>query len=201
MAPLLAGRADLTGLQTGCFFDLPAWQAWTCTPALHRRLFVGDLHGGTLVYWRWLWERLARYPARSLAEDAMFLMQVSRQGARVEPLPAAGSFVYLRHTTNAWTFPLGTYLDPAGWQPADPDTFLPADRPFYAALSPPCLRRYEVRGVRYEVHKRKPIYLPSYLLRPQTARWLVVLCRPPTGGRLSRRRLPISSGRTIRNAS
>ena len=76
--------------------------------------------------WRWVWERLARYPARSLAEDALFLREAVRQGARLRQLPAAGAFVYVRHAANAWTFPLGTYLDPAGWQPADPQEFIPA---------------------------------------------------------------------------
>src|SRR5205807_10283597 len=47
------------------------------------------------------------------------------------------SFVYVRHTTNAWQLRLGTHLDPAGWQKADPAVFIPpADIAFYAAISP-----------------------------------------------------------------
>src|SRR5205085_2648267 len=100
-------------------------------------LFVGDVHGGTLVYWRWVWERLARYPARSVAEDALFLREACRRGARLHKLPHANSFVYLRHQSNAWSFPLGTYLNPSGWQHTDPTTFIPpTDLLFYAALSP-----------------------------------------------------------------
>jgi glycosyltransferase involved in cell wall biosynthesis len=137
VTPLLDKRADITGLETSCFFDLTCWQAWTCTPDLHRRLFVGDVHGGTLVYWRWVWERLARYPEASLAEDAFFLRQACLRGARLDKLPHANSFVYLRHSSNAWHFPLGYYLQPAGWKRADLNLFLPpADLPFYAALSP-----------------------------------------------------------------
>lgn len=135
--PLLAKTADVTGLETACFFDLSQWQAWTVTPELHRRLFVGDVHGGTLVYWRWVWEKLAQYPSRSLAEDALFLRQACRRGARLQKLVHDRAFVYLRHESNAWRFPLGTYLDPNGWRLADPDQFIPADdRPFYRALSP-----------------------------------------------------------------
>lgn len=127
----------MTGLETSCFFDLTHWQAWTCTPELHRRLFVGDVHGGTLVYWRWVWERLAHYPTISVAEDALFLRQACRQGARLHKLPHANSFVYVRHDGNAWCFPLGSYLQPAGWKRTDLSSFLPAtDLPFYAALSP-----------------------------------------------------------------
>lgn len=135
--PLLDNRADITGLETSCFFDLTRWQAWTCTPDLHRHLFVGDVHGGTLVYWRWVWERLARYPKASLAEDASFLKQACLKGARLHKLPHANSFVYLRHGGNAWHFPLGSYLQPAGWERADLNSFLPpADLAFYATLSP-----------------------------------------------------------------
>lgn len=49
VAPLLGGRADITGLDAGVFFDLPRWEFWRCGPELHRRLFVEDVHGGTLV--------------------------------------------------------------------------------------------------------------------------------------------------------
>jgi len=134
---LLDKKADITGLETSCFFDLTRWQVWTCTPDLHRRLFVGDVHGGTLVYWRWVWERLAHFPQASLAEDASFLQQACLKGAHLEKLPHAKSFVYIRHDSNAWHFPLGSYLQPAGWKRADLNVFLPpADIPFYAALSP-----------------------------------------------------------------
>jgi len=135
--PLLDGTADVTGLETACFFELESWRAWRVTAELHRRLFVGDVHGGTLVYWRRVWKRLAHYPETSLAEDALFLRTACRYGARLAKLPASGTFVYLRHAGTAWRFTPGAYLDPAGWQPVAPEDFVPAaDRPFYAALSP-----------------------------------------------------------------
>ncbi len=136
--PLISDQADITGLETSCFFDLNNWQAWTCSPMLHRRLFVGDVHGSTLVYWRRVWEKQAHYPAISLAEDARFLQQANRTGARLLKLPHAHSFVYLRHGKNAWRFPVGSYLQPADWQQVELDTFLPpADQPFYEKLAPP----------------------------------------------------------------
>jgi O-antigen biosynthesis protein len=137
IAPLLARQADMTGLETSCFFDLTKWEAWTCSPDLHRRLFVGDVHGGTLVYWRRIWESGTRYPDASLAEDARFLQLACRRGARLQKLPHDRSFVYLRHDSNAWHFPLGLYLQSSGWKRADLSTFLPAtELSFYATLSP-----------------------------------------------------------------
>jgi O-antigen biosynthesis protein len=130
-APLLAGAAEISALRAGVFFDLPRWSFWECTPALHRRLFIHDVHGGTLVYRRAVWERLARYPDRSLAEDAIFLRQAVARGARLSGLPNDGLFVYLRHGANAWAFLCGTYLDPAGWQRVAAPDFPPADHAFY----------------------------------------------------------------------
>ncbi|HET9920643.1 MAG TPA: glycosyltransferase, partial [Ktedonobacteraceae bacterium] len=137
LAPLLAEQADITGLETACFFDLRSWQAWACSPVLHRRLFVGDVHGGTLVYWRRVWERLSRYPNLSIAEDARFLLAACQRQARLQKLAHGQCFVYLRHERNAWRFPLGSYLDSSGWQKVDLNAFLPEeDQAFYRALSP-----------------------------------------------------------------
>lgn len=136
LAPLLAGRADITGLTTPVFFDLPAWRFWAVTPQLHRRLFVADVHGGTLVFARHVWERLGVYPDASLAEDAAFLARARARGARLERVDGAGRFVYLRHGRNAWRFALGRHVDRTGWLAAAEPAFPPEDRAFYAARSP-----------------------------------------------------------------
>jgi glycosyltransferase involved in cell wall biosynthesis len=135
IAPLLAGEADISALVTGRFFDLDRWAFWRCTPELHRRMFVEDVHGGTLVYRRRLWEQSARYPDRSLAEDAAFLRQALRYGARLRRLSGDDLFVYLRHIRNSWSFECGEYLDPAGWRRDAEPPFTPGDRAFYAARS------------------------------------------------------------------
>ena len=133
LAPLAAGRADICGLRSWIFFDLPRWQFWTVTPALHSRLFVGDVHGGTLTFTKSVWQRLSRYPNASLAEDAAFLVQAQAHGARLERVDGTGLFVYLRHARNAWSFECGVHVDRVGWRRAgEPD--LPAeDRAFYLA--------------------------------------------------------------------
>jgi O-antigen biosynthesis protein len=132
VAPLLAGEADVTGLEAGVFFELERWTFWRCTPELHRRLFVGDVHGGTLVFSKRLWQLAGGYPDRSLAEDAALLRQMQRRGARLLKLANDDLFVYLRHATNAWSFTCGKYLDPAGWLPAAEPPLPAEDREFYA---------------------------------------------------------------------
>jgi glycosyltransferase involved in cell wall biosynthesis len=133
--PIVSGEADITGLITEVFFDLARWEFWTCTPGLHRRLFVHDVHGGTLVYRRSVWEQQARYPNASLAEDAAFLRQAVQRGARVQRVANQQVFVYLRHAQNSWSFHCGRYLDPHGWQRVAEPAMLQQDRAFYVAHS------------------------------------------------------------------
>jgi glycosyltransferase involved in cell wall biosynthesis len=135
VAPLLEGTADITGLTGTTFFELESWTFWRCAPQLHGRLFVADVHGGTLVFRRKLFERLARYPDRSLAEDAAFLQAAMRNGARLRAIAADDLFLYLRHGANAWRFECGRYVDARGWQRIDEPAWLAFDRPFYAGRS------------------------------------------------------------------
>jgi glycosyltransferase involved in cell wall biosynthesis len=136
VAPLLAGTAAISALKETIFFDLPRWEFWTCTREMHRRLFVEDVHGGTLVYWKRIWQDLARYPDQSLAEDARFLAQAIAGGAPLAGLPNPDRFVYLRHGENTWSFNCGQFLDPRGWQRIAEPEFQACDRQFYAAHSP-----------------------------------------------------------------
>jgi O-antigen biosynthesis protein len=126
------GSADITALRDATIFDLPEWRFWRWSPRLHRQMFVRDVHGGTLAFRRHVWQRLARYPDRSLAEDAAFLDQAVRRGARLRSLSAEGLFIYVRHGTNSWrlnTRPGG------GWHAVAEPEFPAADREFYAGHS------------------------------------------------------------------
>ncbi len=133
--PILDGEADVTGLHDAWFFELDQWLFWRCAPALHAKLFIGDVHGGTLAFRRALHGPDCRYPEVSLAEDAYFLQLMMWRGARLKRLPGANLFVYLRHGANAWNFPCGAYLDPQGWRSESEPALLAADRAFYVARS------------------------------------------------------------------
>jgi len=116
ISPLLSAKADLTGLANSYLLELPAGRFWRTRAELHRRMFTGDVHGGTLVYWKRLMSEQLKYPAISLAEDAVFILAALRAQKRLLRLSNDGVFVYVRHGRNAWQFQPGQFLDPAGWE-------------------------------------------------------------------------------------
>jgi glycosyltransferase involved in cell wall biosynthesis len=133
IAPIRSGAADITALRDAVVFDLQRWEFWKFSAELHKRLFVRDVHGGTLAFRRAVWERMARYPDRSLAEDAAFLERSVRGGARLQAMPAEGLFVYLRHSSNSWRL---SRQPTRGWQPQVEPALPAADREYYAQRSP-----------------------------------------------------------------
>lgn len=129
--PIIAGRADISALHSEVFFQLLSWKFWRCSQGLHRRMFFGDVHGGTLVFHRSVYERGSRYPHRSLAEDASFLQLALRRGARLEKVPGTDLFIYLRHNATSWRFACGEFIDRAGWEQIEEPVCLSGDRDFY----------------------------------------------------------------------
>jgi O-antigen biosynthesis protein len=136
-APILAGEADMSGLVNNCVLELPGGDFWTTLPHLHPRMFVGDVHGGTLVYRRALLDSGIRYPETNLAEDAALIRQAVARRQRLSRLSNPGVFVYVRHGSNAWReYAPGSFLDPAGWRRiARPGTFPSAALDTYRAAA------------------------------------------------------------------
>jgi glycosyltransferase involved in cell wall biosynthesis len=125
--PILAGKADLTGLENRYMLELPEARFWSMRPELHRRMFVGDVHGGTLAFRRTLFDRGMRYPPANLAEDAAFIKQALRAGMNLVRVSNPGVFVYIRHGRNAWRFRSGQYLDRTGWVLTEPPQNFPGE--------------------------------------------------------------------------
>src|SRR5262249_3057321 len=119
--PIRSGQADLTGLPATFTLQLPAGAFWTICPELHKRMFVGDIPGGTLAYRRQVLTAGVRYPDVSLAEDASFLQLALDRGFRLQKLDNPGVFIYVRHGRNTWSeYSPGRFLDPQGWDRIDP---------------------------------------------------------------------------------
>jgi glycosyltransferase involved in cell wall biosynthesis len=119
--PLVAGEADLTGLENAFVLQLPQGEFWGTDAQLHRQMFTGDVHGGTLVYRKEILTEGLHYPDVSLAEDAWLLHYAVSRGRRLLRLPNPGLFVYVRHGTNAWReFAPGSFLNPSGWRRIEP---------------------------------------------------------------------------------
>jgi glycosyltransferase involved in cell wall biosynthesis len=138
LEPIASGRADVTGLDGRYVWNISDGSFWTIAEDLHKRMFVGNVHGGTLAYRRSRIGSSLRYDNVSLAEDAALLTRMLRAGARLERVPNAGTFVYVRHASNAWRFEAGSFLGRAGWTRADPPPALP----------PETIGRYRAIGAR-----------------------------------------------------
>jgi len=108
----------MTGLENAFVLDIADGRFWTTQPDLHRRMFVGDVHGGTLMFRRQLWVDGLRYPDLNLAEDAWFVDRVRKHGRRLLRLANRGVFVYMRHGHNTWKECVpGRFINPGGWEP------------------------------------------------------------------------------------
>ena len=123
--PILRGTADLTGLANAFVLEAARGVVWTTSDDLHRRMFVGDVHGGTLVFRKAIWDAGVRYPEVDLAEDAGLLRRAISRGRRLLRLANPGVFVYVRHGRNAWRFEAGSFLDRQGWSLVHPPAALP----------------------------------------------------------------------------
>jgi glycosyltransferase involved in cell wall biosynthesis len=126
VAPILMNEADVTGLENAYVLALPTGEFWTIKSDLHRRMFTGNVHGGTLVYRKSILAGL-QYPEISLAEDAWLLDRAVRGGKRLVRLTNPGLFVYVRHGRNAWRFQTGRFLDPLGWERIQSPVTFPTD--------------------------------------------------------------------------
>jgi glycosyltransferase involved in cell wall biosynthesis len=134
-APLLTGTAEISAFDDTLFFDLDRWRFWRCSREIYARMFVGGVHGGTLMYKRSVFGKLVRYPDLNLAEDALFLRAAVRCGARVAPIGGGSLFAYVRHGTNAWRFFCGEAYGVTGWRRCGEPAGFAADREFYVRRS------------------------------------------------------------------
>ena len=126
-APLVARQADLTGLENAFVLEPAGGRFWTTRRELHQRMFLGDVHGGTLVFRKQLFTEGLRYPELNLAEDAWLLHAALKQGKRLLRLSNPGVFVYMRHGRNAWKECVpGQFLNPAGWERVARPAMFPA---------------------------------------------------------------------------
>jgi len=124
--PILQDRADMTGMNNAYVYELLTGACWEITPALHQRMFYGNLHGGTLVFKKDLFKMGIRYPALNLAEDAALMRQVVQRHKRLERMPNLGMYVYMRHPGITWRITPGKTMNPAGWKRVEPpDEFTP----------------------------------------------------------------------------
>jgi hypothetical protein len=123
VADLIAGRAELTGIEQSWLLDLRTTAFWRLDPERQE----ASIAGGTLAFLREVWSRCGGYPDDSLGEDVGFLRRAAECGASIVQMPNRGAYVYVRHAANSWRFDFPSQAGPPGWsrQPLPP--FVPGE--------------------------------------------------------------------------
>jgi O-antigen biosynthesis protein len=134
--PLLRGDADLSGLNGRVYYDLYEDQFWFIESWLHTQIINLDIHAGTILYRRNIWENITKFQPIYCGEDAIFVNEVFRSGAKVLDMPDHDNFIYIRHDTNTWKVPCGKYGHPSGWRRIMLPKFMQADDvSFYRSIN------------------------------------------------------------------
>lgn len=133
--PILTGEADITGLQNFVFYEAPTGNGYKADKNLFAAIYVGNVHGGSLVYNREVWSKLSMYPNLKMGEDAAFLERALKRRARLKELDGGGAFVYVRHTTNTWKFEENNFRRYEGWLPARLPAWAAKYAPFYRHMA------------------------------------------------------------------
>jgi hypothetical protein len=121
IAPLVAGRADVTAIQKSWLADVGERRFYRrCV--LPRRV-TEALALGTLSLTTDVWRRSHRYPDASRLEDFTMFLRAADLGARVESVPNNGIYVYVRHGSNSWKLPRAPH-DHWAWAATPPPNFL-----------------------------------------------------------------------------
>jgi glycosyltransferase involved in cell wall biosynthesis len=168
LGPIIDGRADVTGLTDLPWFELDAWRCWHLDRRLQERLLLRRTYAGTLAFRRSVWGRLARFPDRSLAEDAAFLRQALARGARFAPLDGRGHYLYVRHGANSWQVTPDRHGPASGWLPAAVPDLPPDDLAFLERLRSPAAAAPLVSCLMPTRNRRRWVSLAVELLQRQT---------------------------------
>ena len=136
---LVTGGAEVCGLDTRFFLDVVDNTFWSCTPALHAKMFFANVNGRSLMYSRRLWENYARYPDIPLTEDAQFLKNLLQRKVAFMRCDNTDKFIYIRHRSNSWRFNCGKFIAPKDWRVVGAPSFVPTeDILFYKCLPTRC---------------------------------------------------------------
>jgi len=100
--PIAGGWAEISALTNTLFFDERRRAFCEASPELFQSMFAENVLGGSLVFLSRVWTDLAHYPDTWLREDADFMLQAMRRGARLCRLNGRCDYVYVRHACNTW---------------------------------------------------------------------------------------------------
>lgn len=127
VTPLLRGHTDISGLNGQVYYDLCENQFWFIEGWLHTQMLNLDIHAGTILYRKSIWENITKFQPVYCGEDAIFVNEAFSAGAKVLDMPDHDTFVYVRHNKNTWKIPCGEYGHPNGWRRILPPKYMEVD--------------------------------------------------------------------------
>jgi hypothetical protein len=115
VAPICAGRADLTGLADFTWFDACTGGSWRLLPEFQEHLLHARVNCGTVAFRTELLRRGAAFPDDRRGSDLGFVLSAVEVGGRLEPVDGAERYVYVRHGANTWDVEIGVSAGADAW--------------------------------------------------------------------------------------
>ncbi len=126
--PMLAGKADITGLHLRVVLDIQRMQGWQCADSSAVLPGVDGMHYGTMLYRKQLWMNQARFQDSPRGDDGSgFVRRLINLGASVCTLPCAGHHIYVRHGRNIWKYRPGERIGTETWERVALEACVPAE--------------------------------------------------------------------------
>lgn len=96
--PLLNDNYDASGIGSYLYYSLINREFY----AYRTEVFKDGIVGGTLTFWKRLWDEGLRFKNISLAEDVALQNAFKSAGARIKSILAENIFFIVRHDKNTW---------------------------------------------------------------------------------------------------
>ena len=98
ISPLLNDNYDVSGIGSLMYYSLIRQSFYV----YQTEVFKDGIVGGTLTFWKRLWDEGLRFKNMSLAEDVDLQNSFKSTGARIKPVLAENIFFIVRHDKNTW---------------------------------------------------------------------------------------------------
>ena len=102
VTPMIQKEDLATGISANLILDLDRSHFYSISQRDRMKLYNYDFAPGTLAFWKIHWDRGAKFPNVSIAEDAALAGILQQMGVSIQKISNNALFVYVRHPHNTW---------------------------------------------------------------------------------------------------